>query len=110
MAATLALGVGMINALLFTAFPVWQRVWSIITRPLFLVSGVIFIFDSVPQPYRDYLWWNPLVHVVGQMRDSFYPTYDSSYVSHTYVFGVSAVMIVFAIIFLRRYHRDILDF
>lgn len=110
MAATLAFGVGMLNAFLFTAFPVWQRVWSILTRPLMLVSGVIFIFDSVPRPYQDYLWWNPLIHVVGQMRDSFYPTYDGSYISHAYVFGVSGIMMLFGLIFLRRYHRDILDF
>jgi len=110
MAATLSLGVGMMNAVLFTAFPIWQRVWSILTRPLLLISGVIFIFDNIPQPYSDYLWWNPLIHVVGQMRDSFYPTYDGSYISHAYLFGVSLIMMLFGLIFLRRYHRDILDF
>ncbi|PVA05223.1 sugar ABC transporter permease [Thalassorhabdomicrobium marinisediminis] len=110
MGATLAFGVGTVNAVLFTAFPIWQRVWSILTRPLVLLSGVIFIFDNVPQPYRDYLWWNPLIHVVGKMRDSFYPTYDSSYVSYAYLFGVSAILMLFGLIFLRRYHRDILDF
>ncbi|MFT5865342.1 MAG: capsular polysaccharide transport system permease protein [Gammaproteobacteria bacterium] len=110
MAATLSLGIGTMNAILFTAFPVWQRMWSILTRPLLLLSGVIFIFENIPQPYRDYLWWNPLVHVVGQMRASFYPTYDSNYVSHSYLFGVSLITLLFGLIFLRRYHRDILDF
>lgn len=110
MGATLALGVGTMNAVLFTAFPIWQRVWSILTRPLLLVSGVIFTFENVPRPYQDYLWWNPLIHVVGQMRASFYPTYDSSYVSYAYLFGVSAVLMLFGLVFLRHYHRDILDF
>jgi len=110
MAAAMSLGIGTLNAVLFTAFPIWQRIWSILTRPLLLVSGVIFIFDNVPQPYRDYLWWNPLIHVVGQIRDSFYPTYDGTYVSPLYVFGISAVTFAFGIIFLRRWHRDILDF
>lgn len=110
MCAVLALGVGTMNAVLFTALPIWQRVWSILTRPLLLISGVIFIFDNVPQPYQDYLWWNPLIHVIGQMRDSFYPTYDGSYVSFVYLFGLSGVMTLFGVIFLRRFHRDILDF
>lgn len=110
MAAALALGIGTMNAVLFTAFPVWQRVWAIMSRPLLLISGVIFIFDDVPSPYDDYLWWNPLIHVVGQMRSGFYPTYDGSYISYGYVFGLSGVLLLFGLIFLRRYHRDILDF
>ncbi|MGJ8609450.1 MAG: ABC transporter permease [Octadecabacter sp.] len=110
MAASLALGVGTLNAVLFTAFPVWQQVWSILTRPLLLLSGVIFIFDNIPRPYDDYLWWNPVIHVVGQMRDSFYPTYDGSYISHVYVFGVSGITLLFGVLFLRRFHRDILDY
>ena len=37
--AALALGVGTLNCFLFTRFPVWQRAWSILMRPLVLISG-----------------------------------------------------------------------
>lgn len=107
--ALLALGVGTMNCFLFNAFSAWPRAWNILTRPLFVISCIFFLFDSVPQPYRDYLWWNPLVHVVGLMRRGFYPTYDAAYASVTYVAGVGAILLLGGLIFLRRYHKDFLN-
>lgn len=108
MALGLGLGIGTLNCFLFSMFPLWQRIWSILTRPLFFVSGVIFLHDNIPQPYRDWLWWNPLTHVVGAVRSGFYARYDAPYVSPTYVFTVASVAFVIGLLFLRRYHRDIL--
>lgn len=108
LAAAFALGVGTLNAYLFTRFPDWQLFWSILTRPLLIISCVIFMFDNVPQPYRDILWFNPIVHAVGAMRAGFYPNYRADYVSPAYVLGVSAVLLLIGLLLLRRFHRDIL--
>lgn len=109
MAAALALGVGSINCFLISMFPVWLRIWSILNRPLFIISCILFTFEAIPQPYRDYLWFNPLVHIVGEMRHAFYPTYDAYYVSSLYVFSISGALFILAFIFLNRYHRSILN-
>lgn len=103
----LALGVGSLNCFLIERFPSWERIWSIATRPLFIVSAVFFVFDGVPQPYRDWLWWNPLVHVVGQMRRGFYPSYEGAYVSAYYVLAVAGAAFLAGLVFLGRYHRDL---
>ncbi|KIN62715.1 ABC-2 type transporter [Sulfitobacter noctilucicola] len=105
----LSLGVGTMNCFLFTMVPVWQRAWSVITRPLFILSCVLFLFETVPQPYRDILWYNPLVHVVGRMRSAFYPSYDAAYVSYTYVYSVALISLAVGLVFLSRYHRDMLN-
>lgn len=107
MAVCFALGVGMVNCYLFTFYPMWEFTWALINRPLMIMSCVLFIFDAVPQPFRGWLWWNPLIHVVGQMRKGVYPMYDGAYVSPAYVFGVSGVLAVTGLMLLRRYHRDI---
>lgn len=109
MAAAFALGVGSINCFLISMFPVWLRIWTILNRPLFIISCILFTFEAVPQPYRDYLWFNPLVHIVGEMRHAFYPTYAASYVSSLYVFSISGIFITIALIFLNRFHRRILN-
>lgn len=109
MAFSLGVGVGVLNCYLSTRFSVWQRAWAIGTRPLFLISCIFFIFDTIPQPYKDYLWWNPLVHVVGMMRRGFYPYYDANYVSLTYVFGVSLVTMAIGLLLLRRFHKDLMQ-
>jgi capsular polysaccharide transport system permease protein len=104
-----AAGVGTMNAFLIVAFPLWQNIWSIITRPLFLISCIFFIFEGVPQPYRDILWYNPLVHVAGMMRDGYFPFYHPNYVSIIYVVVCGAVPGIWGLLLLRRFHRDILD-
>ncbi len=105
----LAAGIGTLNCFLLSVFPVWERIWAILTRPLFLVSCIFFMFDTVPMPYRDWLWWNPLVHIVGQVRKGIYATYDATYVSYVYVASVSMVTLVLGLLLLRRYHRDIVN-
>jgi capsular polysaccharide transport system permease protein len=109
MAFIFAAGVGTLSCFLSAAFTWWPPVWGIVTRPLFFMSCVFFIFDDVPQPYQDYLWFNPLIHVVGQMRKSFYPSYPGDYVSPTYVFGVGLCLMAIGLALLVRYHRDLLN-
>mgnify|MGYP005988598791 CR=1 FL=1 len=109
MAIALGVGIGTLNAFFFAMSPFWERIWSVLTRPLFLLSCIIFVYDQVPQPYRDYLWWNPAVHIVGKVRQGVYATYDASYVSPLYVMGVAAVTFTLGILFLRRFHHDIIN-
>ena len=109
MASALAFGVGTLNCFLLSYFPIWQRIYSIMTRPLLLISAVLFTLETVPQPYRDWLWFNPLVHIIGTLRAGFYNSYDAAYVSPVYVFGISLMLMLFGSILLRRYHNDILE-
>jgi len=108
MSAVLALGVGTLNCFLMTRFALWQRAWSVLTRPLFIISCIFFLFESVPRPTRDFLWYNPLVHIIGQMRHGFYVNYDASYVSPLYVFGIGLGLTAFGLVLLARYHRRLL--
>lgn len=109
MAMALAAGIGTLNCFLLSVYPVWERTWAILNRPMFLISCILFLYDSVPMPYRDWLWWNPLVHIVGQMRKGIYATYDATYVSPVYVFLVSGITLTLGLLLLRRYHRDIIN-
>lgn len=107
MIVLIASAVGVMNCFLFEAFTWWQSVWSILMRPLFLMSCIFFVFDTIPQPYQDWLWWNPLVHLVGQMRMAFYPAYHADYISYTYVFGLGLGLFALGLALLVRYHRDL---
>jgi len=108
MVVSLACGIGLLNSFLTLAYPFWHSIWAITTRPLFIISCIFFIFEAVPLPYSDYLWFNPLVHVLGIMRDGYYPFYHPNYISSTYVFGIAAITGGSGLFLLRRYHRDIL--
>lgn len=107
--AVLSLGMGAMNCLLIGLAPLWQRIWSIAMRPMFLASGVFFTFEQVPLPWRDLLWWNPLIHVVGLVRRGLYPGYDAAYASPTYLMALGLGVALLAGMGLGRWHRDILS-
>lgn len=109
LAALFALGVGTANAYLFMRFPVWHVFWALINRPLFVISGVFFIYDKLPSLLKDWLWYNPLVHVVGMMRKGFYPTYDDHYVSPVFVIAVSLALMVFGFLMLSAHGKRLLQ-
>lgn len=104
----LGLGLGFLNGYLFARFPVWINVWSIFTAPLFLISGVIFLYEDMPPFAQDILWYNPLLHVTGIMRDGFYTAYSPSYISVPYVLTCALIPMVLGLLLLRQFHRDLL--
>lgn len=108
LAALLGLGVGCLNAYLFMRFPVWDQIWGIVTRPLFLISGVIFIYEDLPPMAQAVLWYNPLVHLTGMMRDGFYPMYRPEYISLVFVGLCILIPMVTGLLLLRRHHRELL--
>lgn len=105
----LALGIGTLNCFLFTRFPMWAQIWSIMMRPIFLISCLFVPFDTMPSWSRDWLWYNPIVHLVGMLRHGFYATYHATYVSTGYVVGLSAVCMVFGVLLLRRFQYSLLQ-
>jgi capsular polysaccharide transport system permease protein len=109
LAALLGLGIGTLNCVLFGFFPTWKNVWSVITRPLMFVSGVLHTYEAVPPRLQEILWWNPIVHTVGEMRSGFYGTYDSSYVSVPYVLVVALSTFVVGAYLLRRHASFLLE-
>jgi capsular polysaccharide transport system permease protein len=109
-ASLLGIGMGTLNSVLIHVIPSYLNVWSIATRPLFIASGVFFLFDTMPTWAQNILWYNPLVHVVGMMRLGLYTTYDGAYVSVAYPLAVAAITMLIGLLLLRRLARDIINF
>ena len=109
LAILLGLGIGSINAVLSAFFPIWDIIWSVVNRPLFIASGIFFLYDDMPRFAQDILWYNPLIHIVGLMRTGFYPSYAASYVSELYVMFLSLGLTAFGFLLLARFNRDILN-
>lgn len=105
LAAVLAAGVGLTNTYLFLAFPAWERVWQVLTRPLFIMSGVFFLFEDLPQEIQGFLWFNPVFHLTGEMRRGFYATYPADYVSLSFVALLGLGLGLLGLLLLSR-HAD----
>ena len=105
----LGLGVGILTCLLVGLFPVWDIIWKVLTRPMFIASGVLFIYEDLPPLAQDVLWWNPVLHATGLVRMGFYPNYYATYVSLPYCFAVALLTALLGLIFLRSYHEKVIE-
>ena len=92
--AMLGFGFGVINAVILSQWDSWQYVYSIITRPLFIVSGIFFIPSRLPPRAGDVLRWNPVLHLVEWVRTGYYSNYDSAVLNRTYVISFALVLIL----------------
>ena len=90
---TLALGVGMLNSVLFFKFPLYEKLFTVVTRPLLLISGVFYLPDSLPSPYKEYLLYNPVSHIVMLFRKGFYPQYRADGLDIGYLMEWSIALI-----------------
>ena len=52
----LGLGFGTLNCVLFGFLPTWRNIWNVLTKPLFLMSGMFYTFESLPQRAQAILW------------------------------------------------------
>jgi capsular polysaccharide transport system permease protein len=59
---------GVFLSLLVHHVPDLAPVVRILFLPLYLLSGVIFPIRWVPQPYYDWLLWNPFLHLLDMFR------------------------------------------
>lgn len=109
LAALLGLGLGVLNCGLIGLFPVWGQLWGILSRPLFLVAGVIFLMEDLPRHLQEVLWLSPWIHVTGLFRAGIYPGYDPAYVSVPLAVFWALVPLAAGFVILQRYGRDILQ-
>lgn len=107
-AALLGLSAGCLNAYLFKRFAVWSTIWGILTRPLLIISGVLVIYEDMPELAQRILWYNPVIHLTGLMRQGFYPMYHPEYISLLYVSLWVMIPMTIGLLLLRRYQRELL--
>jgi capsular polysaccharide transport system permease protein len=109
LAAMLGLGLGVLNCLLVGLFPLWGQVWAILSRPLFLVAGVIFVMEDLPPVLQDWLYLTPWIHITGLFRAALYPGYEAAYASAIMVLIWGLVPLALGLAFLRKHSYRILQ-
>jgi capsular polysaccharide transport system permease protein len=72
-----AFGFGLLRGWAMLFLPPLDRLYTILSRVLIFVSGVFFVPSFMPDPYRSWLSWNPVVHLVELLRLGVYDQYPS---------------------------------
>lgn len=104
----LGTGLGVFNAVIGRLLPLWERLWGLISMPLFITAGIFFLPGSLPPEIMRVLWWNPFLHCVEWMRDAVYLDYDPM-LSRPYLLGVSLTALFIGLFANRYFQQRILD-
>lgn len=80
----LGLGAGATNAVIFRLWPTWKQVESIVSRPLFFLSGIFYVPSDFPTHIVKILAWNPVIHGIEWFREGYYGNYHSIILDKSY--------------------------
>ncbi|RLA34997.1 MAG: ABC transporter, partial [Gammaproteobacteria bacterium] len=70
-------------------------------RPFFVISGVIFPLSMLPDEFKAYLLWNPLLHAIELSHVAYFASFESPFVSLEYLFLSAVVSLAFGLTCLR---------
>lgn len=94
LATLLGLGIGLVNIPMFNDYPLYEKIFTLVNRPLLLISGVFFLPDAMPKPVQSVLLWNPLVHAIMWFRAGIYPEYNAAGLDMQYLIMSTAVIVM----------------
>lgn len=103
--ALFALGVslGLVFEVFGTVYSDLRKVFAIVTRPLFFISGAFFTMTMIPPGLmREIMYLNPILHGVDLVRDAVLLGYTSP-ASWAYLWGCIAVLQFVGLSAYRRY-------
>lgn len=100
----IGLGLGLVASVASELVQESGRIISMGMIPLYFLSGVIFPIASVPQPFRDWMLFNPLVHGLEAARLGFGPYYYAvPGMNLAYLYGCALVLVFFGLALQVRF-------
>lgn len=96
-----SVGVGLINAMITAYLPLWPHIFQLVFGPMYFFSGIWFLPDDVPPPYRDYLTYNPVLHLITWFRLGFYTNYPINYFRPMYAIWWTIALVLLGLVLER---------
>ncbi|WP_299326843.1 ABC transporter permease [Parasphingopyxis sp.] len=95
------LGCCFLSSSLARILPVWQNIWSYMSRPIWILSGIFFTLEQLPSGFRQYMAYNPVAHMVEWLRSAMIPTFDSSVYSILFPMTFATIALIIGLIIDR---------
>lgn len=102
------IGYGLVSSVMIALVRETEHILRILMMPLYLISGVVLPISAIPQPYRDWLLFNPLVHGLELVRQGFSNYYHMvPGISMGYLYAWGIVSVFFGLILYRRFNQQL---
>jgi capsular polysaccharide transport system permease protein len=89
---------GCFNSMVISLIPVYAKVLQVVIRILFFTSGAIIPVDALPPNVKQYLYWNPLLQGIEQIRSAWSYTFESVNTSNWYVLAWASAFLLLALL------------
>lgn len=109
LAICFGVAVGIINLVILSFFHNWMTIYGLFSFPLWFFSGIWFLPEQIPQPYRDYLLYNPIMHFLMLFRTGFYRDFKAVSLDIPYTISVTALTLAVALALMRVAQRKVLE-
>jgi capsular polysaccharide transport system permease protein len=105
----LGLEFGLVVTVLSKILPAMENLSASISRVLFLISGLWFYANELPDRIRDWLLLNPIFDILEIIREGYFASYTAEYASLNYVHVCVLVGGVLALSLKRVMYHRLLD-
>ncbi len=97
LAGGLGASVGLVLCGLSVFFPTVERLYGPMIRPLVWFSAIFHSPDSIPQPLRGWMLYNPILQCIELVREGWFSGYHARHVAPSYVAAWILVLLFFGL-------------
>ena len=101
-------GLGLIVCVIGPLWPDSKVIVPMLIRPLFFISGIFFPANAIPEKFRVFALWNPVLHALELMREGIFASYSSHDGSWPYLFACSAFSLLLGLTVYRLFRVTVL--
>lgn len=95
------IGTSFLSSSLARILPIWKNIWTYISRPIWILSGIFFTLEQLPTGLRSYMAYNPVAHIVEWFRSAAVPTFDSSAYSIIFPMAFATACLIIGLVIDR---------
>ena len=82
-----------------------QITTAVFGRPLLLASGLFYTADALPDSIREYMLYNPVLHLVELSRSEYFYEFESAYASWSYASYCAFGLLAFSLVVHRAMRK-----
>jgi len=97
---------GLIFAILIQYYEDFNKISSIILKPLYYISGIFYTADIIPPNYREIALYNPILNFTEALRSAWFKELHDNYVNYEYITVFTLFLLAFSL-FLYEHNQDI---
>ncbi len=85
----------------------FERLLHPVTYLMMPLSGAFFALKWIPEPYRTWLYWFPMVQIFELFRYGQFEDLDDRYVDHFYIFGWCLLLTLIGLVSIQITRRHL---